>query len=69
MGGPEAPDDLEEGYRTQVWLAVSDEPAAKVAGEYFYHRKRISPSLATRVVATQERLLSECQNISGIRLV
>ena len=69
MGGPEAPDDLEEGYRTQVWLAVSDEPAAKVAGEYFYHRKRISPSPATRVVATQERLLSECRNISGIRLV
>ena len=69
MGGPEAPDDLEEGYRTQVWLAVSDEPAAKVAGEYFYHRKRVSPSPATRVVATQERLLSECQKISGIHLV
>jgi len=69
MGGPEAPDDLEEGYRTQVWLAVSDEPAAKLSGEYFYHRKRVSPSPATRVVATQERLLSECQKISGIHLV
>ena len=23
MGGPAAPDDLEEGYRTQVWLAVN----------------------------------------------
>jgi NAD(P)-dependent dehydrogenase (short-subunit alcohol dehydrogenase family) len=68
MGGPEAPDDLDEGYRTQVWLAVSDDPVALVSGKYFYHRKRIRPSPATRVVATQELLLSECRRISGIRL-
>jgi NAD(P)-dependent dehydrogenase (short-subunit alcohol dehydrogenase family) len=29
MGGPGAPDDLEDGYRTQVWLAVSDDPAVR----------------------------------------
>jgi NAD(P)-dependent dehydrogenase (short-subunit alcohol dehydrogenase family) len=69
MGGPRAPDDLNEGHRTQVWLAVSDDPAALVSGEYFYHRKRIPPSPATRVVATQDRLLSECEKISGIRLI
>ncbi len=68
MGGPEAPDDLEEGYRTQVWLAVSEDPAALVSGEYFYHQKRIAPNPATRVVATQELLLSKCEKISGIRL-
>ncbi len=28
MGGAGAPDDLDEGHRTQVWLAVSDDPAA-----------------------------------------
>ena len=32
MGGPGAPDDLDAGHRTQVWLAVSDDPAAKVTG-------------------------------------
>ena len=69
MGGPEAPDDLDEGYRTQVWLAVSDDPAALVSGEYFYHQQRISPCPATRVVAIQELLLSKCQKISGIRLI
>jgi NAD(P)-dependent dehydrogenase (short-subunit alcohol dehydrogenase family) len=69
MGGPEAPDDLDEGYRTQVWLAVSDDPRALVSGEYFYHRKRISPSPATRVLATQELLLSNCQKLSGICLI
>jgi NAD(P)-dependent dehydrogenase (short-subunit alcohol dehydrogenase family) len=69
MGGPEAPDDLAEGYRTQVWLAVSEDRAARVTGEYFYHQKRLAPSPATRVVATQDRLLSECKKISGIRLM
>jgi NAD(P)-dependent dehydrogenase (short-subunit alcohol dehydrogenase family) len=68
MGGREAPDDLHEGYVTQVWLAVSDDRDALVSGEYFYHQKRTAPSAATRVVATQERLLSECERISGIRL-
>ena len=43
MGGPEAPDDLLEGCRTQVWLAVSEDPAARVTGEYFYHQKRMAP--------------------------
>jgi NAD(P)-dependent dehydrogenase (short-subunit alcohol dehydrogenase family) len=68
MGGREAPDDLHEGYVTQAWLAVSDDRDALVSGEYFYHQKRTAPSAATRVVATQERLLSECERISGIRL-
>jgi NAD(P)-dependent dehydrogenase (short-subunit alcohol dehydrogenase family) len=69
MGGPEAPDDLNDGFRTQVWLAASDDPAALVSGQYFFHQKRIAPSPATRALATQELLLSECQRISGIGLV
>jgi hypothetical protein len=68
MGGPEAPDNLDEGCRTQVWLAVSDDPAARVSGEYFYHQKRIAPLPATRAVATQDLLLAECEKLSGIRL-
>src|ERR1700722_19846094 len=28
MGGSDATDDLDQAHRTQVWLAVSDEPAA-----------------------------------------
>jgi NAD(P)-dependent dehydrogenase (short-subunit alcohol dehydrogenase family) len=69
MGGPQAPDDLAEGYRTQVWLAVSDDPAARVSGEYFYHQKRMTPSPAARVIATQDLLLSQCQKVSGVGLV
>ena len=32
MGGAGAPDDFEEGYLTQTWLAVSDDPAATLSG-------------------------------------
>ena len=33
------PTDLQEGYETQVWLAVSDDPAAKVSGPYLHHKR------------------------------
>jgi NAD(P)-dependent dehydrogenase (short-subunit alcohol dehydrogenase family) len=39
MGGPGAPDDLSLAGVTQVWLAVSDDPAATVTGGYFYHQQ------------------------------
>jgi NAD(P)-dependent dehydrogenase (short-subunit alcohol dehydrogenase family) len=68
MGGPGAPDDLEEGYRTQAWLALSEDPKAKVTGEYFYHMRPRKPHPATRDVATQDKLLEACQNFSGVAL-
>ena len=39
MGGPSAPDDLALGAVTQVWLAVSDEPAALISGRYLFHQR------------------------------
>src|SRR4030095_9470128 len=39
MGGRSAPDDLQKGYETQVWLAVSDDVKAKASGHYFFHQK------------------------------
>ncbi len=68
MGGPGAPDDLEEGYRTQAWLAVSDDPAAKVRGEYFYHLKPRKANSATRDPRRQEMLLEACERFSGVKL-
>jgi NAD(P)-dependent dehydrogenase (short-subunit alcohol dehydrogenase family) len=68
MGGPGAPDDLDAGRRTQVWLAVSDDPAAKVTGEYFYHMKLRAPAPATRDAERQEKLLEACRNLSGVAL-
>jgi NAD(P)-dependent dehydrogenase (short-subunit alcohol dehydrogenase family) len=68
MGGPAATDDLDQGYRTQAWLAVDDDPAAKVTGEYFYHMRRRTPKQATREAALQDKLLDACRRLSGIEL-
>lgn len=68
MGGAGAPDNLDEGHRTQVWLAVSDDAAAKVRGEYFYHRKLRAPLPATRDEELQEKLLKACRKFCGVDL-
>jgi NAD(P)-dependent dehydrogenase (short-subunit alcohol dehydrogenase family) len=69
MGGSGAPDDLDQAHRTQVWLAVSDERAATVTGEYFYHLKLRSPHPATRDFERQEKLLRFCEERSGVKLL
>jgi NAD(P)-dependent dehydrogenase (short-subunit alcohol dehydrogenase family) len=68
MGGPNAPDDLDQGHRTQVWLAVGDELDAKVTGKYFYHLGLRTAHPATNNTETQERLLAACETITGIAL-
>src|SRR6202453_3085604 len=65
MGGAGAPDDLDQGHRTQVWLAVSDDRAAKVTGEYFFHMRLRTPNPATRDEERQEKLLEACRRFSG----
>ncbi len=66
MGGPGAPDSLEEGPKTQVWLATSQEKEALVSGKYFYHQKLRNFHPAAADVNTQERYLSECARLSGV---
>lgn len=68
MGGPGAPDSLEEGYATQVWLAGSNEPAALVSGQYFYHRHPYKVHPSAHDTALQDRFIEACEKISGIRL-
>ena len=52
MGGPSAPDDIDQAHRTQVWLAVSDDPAARVTGKYFYHMRPRTPNPQDRICRT-----------------
>lgn len=68
MGGPNAPDDLDQGHRTQVWLAASDDPTAKVTGEYFFHMRPREPNPASRNIDRQEKLLEACQQVSSVNL-
>ena len=68
MGGQGAPDDLQKGDETQVWLAVSNDSKAKVSGRYFHHLKerRCNPQASDTVL--QESFLSVCRDITGIPL-
>jgi NAD(P)-dependent dehydrogenase (short-subunit alcohol dehydrogenase family) len=66
MGGPGAPDDMDQAHRTQAWLAVSDDPAARVSGEYFYHLRTREVDPAARDAARQSALMEACAKLSGV---
>ncbi|WP_369232404.1 SDR family NAD(P)-dependent oxidoreductase [Streptomyces sp. R21] len=68
MGGPSAPDDLEQGHRTQEWLASSDEPQALATGGYWYHREQLQPHRAVHDEAFQDRLLQALAEETGTAL-
>jgi NAD(P)-dependent dehydrogenase (short-subunit alcohol dehydrogenase family) len=68
MGGPGAPDDMSLAPVTQAWLAVSDEPAAGVTGQHFFHqRTRGTPSIAHSSDA-QDALFEYCAGLTGTPL-
>ncbi len=66
MGGSGATDDLQKGYETQVWLAVSNDVKAKVSGRFFYHQKETRSNPEADDVLLQERFLSLCREITGV---
>jgi len=68
MGGPGAPDDMDQAHRTQVWLAVSNGPAAMVTSEYFFHLRRRAADPAARDPKRQETLLAACRRLCGISI-
>lgn len=68
MGGPGAPDDMDQAHRTQVWLAVSNDPEARVTGKYFYHMRQRAPNPQATRPELQDRLLAECERLSGVSL-
>jgi NAD(P)-dependent dehydrogenase (short-subunit alcohol dehydrogenase family) len=68
MGGPEAPDNLDAGHRTQVWLAVSEDPGATVTGKYFYHKLQRPPNPAAHDARLQDALLDACRHLSGVEM-
>lgn len=66
MGGKGAPDDLKKGYETQVWLAASNDPRARVAGRYFHHQHEVSPNAEADDISLQDRFLHLCEQITGV---
>ena len=66
MGGRGAPDNLQKGYETQVWLAISNDEKAKVSGHYFFHQKEKHHNPEADNVVLQEKFLGLCEEITGI---
>jgi NAD(P)-dependent dehydrogenase (short-subunit alcohol dehydrogenase family) len=68
MGGPGAPDDLSLGPVTQAWLAVSDDPAATVSGQLFYHQRPHDVHPAARSRQVQDELLGALAELTGVKM-
>ena len=66
MGGRGAPDNLQKGYETQVWLAISNEEKVKVSGRYFFHQNEKYHNPEADDILLQERFLSLCREVTGI---
>jgi NAD(P)-dependent dehydrogenase (short-subunit alcohol dehydrogenase family) len=68
MGGKSAPDNLQKGYETQVWLAVGEDEKAKVSGRYFYHQKEKYFNTNATDVDLQDKLLDLCRELTDVSL-
>lgn len=68
MGGPGAPDDFDQGYLTQTWLAVSDDPAATVSGRYWHHRRAHTPAREACNPRFQNQLAASLAELTGVSL-
>ncbi len=64
MGGAGAPDDLQKGYETQVWLAAGDD--ARISGRYFFHRKEAPYLKVADDPGLQDEFLEKCRQITGV---
>ena len=67
MGGPQAPDPVELGAETQVWLATSDDPAATASGRYVKRREVQEPNPVGRDDAARAALVGELERLTGSR--
>jgi hypothetical protein len=68
MGGPSAPDDMEQAHLTQAWLAGGDDRKSRVTGKYFYHLRQMEPNPQARDPGLQDRLIAICAEVSGVTL-
>lgn len=62
MGGANAPDDLEKGYETQVWLATTADALALSTGHYFFHQRLHAYHPLADDRQLQARLLAICDS-------
>jgi NAD(P)-dependent dehydrogenase (short-subunit alcohol dehydrogenase family) len=69
MGGAGAPDDLELGFVTQTWLAVSVDAAVQVSGKYWYHRRPQEAAAAAPDSRFEDQLVNTLAELTGLSLL
>ena len=69
MGGPTAPDDLNQGPVTQAWLAAGDDLAANVTAHHFYHQQIRQPHPQARNPEVQNALVAACAALTGVSVL
>jgi NAD(P)-dependent dehydrogenase (short-subunit alcohol dehydrogenase family) len=67
MGGTGAPDNLQKGYETQAWLAVSNDKEALVSGRYLHHQKDDRYRKEADELCVQKKFLEICEKLSGVK--
>jgi NAD(P)-dependent dehydrogenase (short-subunit alcohol dehydrogenase family) len=67
MGGRHAPDDLELGHRTQVWLAEGEDPATDTSA-YWHHQRTQRPHPAASDPVFQDALVAALRAHTGLSL-
>ena len=72
MSGPRATGDLDQGHRTQAWLAGGEpaegHAAPAASGGYFHHLAPARLHPRARDEAVQEALLADCARLTGVEL-
>ncbi|MGB7979805.1 MAG: SDR family NAD(P)-dependent oxidoreductase [Candidatus Nanopelagicales bacterium] len=68
MGGPGAPDNLEQGHVTQVLLATGDPSMADVSGQLWHHQLPQRAAAATGDRDFQDRLIDTLARMTGVPL-
>ena len=67
MGGIGAPNDLQKGYETQLWLASSAD--AQVSGQYFHHKKETNFLNEAANAEFQDKYLAFCAHLTGVNFI
>ncbi len=67
MGGSCAPDDLEAGHRTQVWLALGEDPRT-LANAYWYHLSVQEPDRRVKDTEFQDGVIAALEQATQTHL-
>jgi NAD(P)-dependent dehydrogenase (short-subunit alcohol dehydrogenase family) len=68
MGGAGAPVDIETGQKTQAWLAVNSDTAARVSGRYWHQMRQQEPAGEAIDPKFQESLIDRLRETTGVEL-